>query len=176
MREYRLRQAQLRTHASFARGGAARTKGLVGASQIKEKTGRAIPLAGSRAPRELAVRRPSRTAAGRCGGRHWKVVSNGRRQRHLPRPSKPLDRAQARRTTALTMCLQLDVCAQIDERNASASAAASAATVAQAAATSAVVRASYWRSLYFLHGPKARADPFGLRRMPPQAQVAQQSA
>jgi hypothetical protein len=73
--------------------------------------------------------------------RMWEVVCNGRRQRHLPQPSKPLDRAQARRTTALTKCLQLDVCAQIDERNASASAAASAATVAQAAATSAVVPA-----------------------------------
>jgi hypothetical protein len=32
--------------------------------------GSCFPLGGSRAPRELAVRRPSRTAAGRCGGRH----------------------------------------------------------------------------------------------------------
>jgi hypothetical protein len=36
--------------------------------------------------------------------------------------------------------------------------------------------ASYWRSLYFLHGPKARAGPFRLRRMPPQVQLAQQAA
>jgi hypothetical protein len=35
---------------------------------------------------------------------------------------------------------------------------------------------SYSCSLIFLHGPKARADPFGLRRMPQQVQLAQQSA
>ena len=42
-----------------------------------------------------------------------------------------------RRTTALTKCLQLDVCAPTDERNA----AASAAAVARAAATAAVAPA-----------------------------------
>jgi hypothetical protein len=47
------------------------------------------------------------------------------------------------------VCLQLDVCAQTDERNA----AALAAAVAQAAAAAAVAPAIGWRSLYFLHGP-----------------------
>jgi hypothetical protein len=68
----------------------------------------------------------------------WKAVCNGRRQRRLPQPPKPLDRAQIRRTTALTKCLKLDVCAQIDERNVGAPAAAA---VARAAATAAVAPA-----------------------------------
>jgi hypothetical protein len=130
-------------------GGGAEVGNVYGSGGVAERPPRRVCVLfnpGSRGPEGLG-----------------EVVRNGRRQHHLPQPPRPLDLVQIRSTTAITKCLQLDVCAEIPEGNLGLAIATAAAVAQTAATTSAVAQAIGALVNFHSLPPRAHEDPFRLR-------------